>query len=134
MKTGLRLMLVTALGVLASLQGCAVIHFENGEALPPPDTFFNSMPYWFSEDTRPAERSTEPESSMYHHGIFQLVEFSNALELDHICTGREWNRVSTEVTPFNLVLGVADNALLSHFSSAGLDLWSPWTLEYTCRD
>lgn len=128
-----RLRLIFA-AIISGLHGCAVIHFDNGEPLPPPDTFFNSMPYWFNDEERPELRSTEPQSSMYHHGIFQLVEFSNALELDHICTGLEWNRVTTEVTPINLILGLADNALLGHFSSAGLDLWSPWTIEYSCRE
>src|SRR5690606_30032990 len=81
------LALLTVLCSIALLPGCATIHFDNGEALPLPDTAFSSMKYWFSDEAPPERRSLPPESSMYHHGILSLIEISNALELDFICTG-----------------------------------------------
>jgi hypothetical protein len=121
------------LGMLL-LPGCSTIHFDHGPALPPPDTLLSSIGYWFSDEAPPERHSLPPESSLYHHGILSLIEISNPLELDLICTGYVWNRVTTEVTPVDLILGTIDNVVLAHFSSAGIDLWSPWSIEYSCRE
>ncbi len=120
--------------------GCAVIHFENGPAVPPPgDTGGFSFGFGlFDDEEELAQQSQMVEAlrlrKWYHHGIFSIAEISNPLEIGQACIGQEWNQVTTEVTPLDALLGLADNALLLHANSAGLDLWSPWSIEYSCRD
>ena len=69
----------------------------------------------------------------YHHGFYQIAEISNPLETSQVCVGLDWNQITTEVTPFDVLTGLLDNALLLNASSAGLDLWSHWSIEYSCR-
>ncbi len=133
MKLLFRLSLILS---IALLQGCAVIHFENGEALPDPEGGFSWTFGLFEDDEL---RAYDAGSGLrfrkwYHHGVFQLAEISNPLETSEECIGLEWNQVTTEVTPFDAIMGTLDNALFINASSAWLDLWSPWSIEYSCRD
>ncbi len=124
--------LVTIVCVLLA-SGCAVIHFENGEVAPDPnaDKFFYG---WFGED----ESTVDPGSSIrfnkwYHHSFYQIAEINNPLDLSRECPGLEWNQITTNTNPFKVVIGLLDNAILIPAASAGIDLWSPWGIEYSCR-
>lgn len=118
---------------LIHFSGCAVIHFENGEVIPDPyaDNFFGD----FFEDEA---ENLDPGNSFrfdkwYHHGIYQLAEINNPLDLSRVCSGLDWNQVTTGTTPFKVIVGLLDNAILIPASSAGIDLWSAWGIEYSCR-
>lgn len=126
--------------LLLLLQACAVIHFENGEVTPEPpqDKPFSLASLTFGlfgndELSRIDPSNSERFRKWYHHAIFQLAELSNPMETSQVCVGLEWNQVTTEVTPFDAIAGLIDNAILLNASSAGLDLWSPWSIEYSCR-
>lgn len=117
---------------IALLNGCAVIHFENGQLTPDPKPSF----FDFSSDIDVDElnaSSGKRYRKWYHHSIYQFAELSNALELSQECIGLDWNQVTTEVTPLDFVLGFVDNALFINASAIGIDLWSPWSIEYSCR-
>ena len=117
------------LTLLLSLSSCAVIHFENGEVVPDPDTFsFENaiQPYDINISAR--------HRKWYHHSLYQFAEISNPLETSQVCIGFDWNQVTTEVTPLDTVMGLLDNALFISAASIGIDLWSPWSIEYSCKE
>ena len=125
---------------LASINGCAVIHFENADVVPSPIKLHPLSPEKLSfglieSDER--EQYSESDSlryrRWYHHAVFQMAELSNPVELDRICRGLEWNQITTEVTPLDAIFGLLDNALLYNARSAGLALWALWSVEYSCR-
>jgi hypothetical protein len=128
------------LAVLASalsFAGCSTIHFENGPVVPDPvpDMGFDWTMGVFDEDPslRYDAASSVRYRRWYHHAIFSIAELSNPLQTGLECSGLEWNQITTEVTFLDFVAGLADNLLLYNASSMGLDLWSPWSIEYSCR-
>lgn len=119
---------------LLQFSGCAVIHFENGEVVADPNerSFFEAL---FGEEKTP---SIDPGSSIrfdkwYHHGLYQIAEISNPLDLNRVCTGLDWNQVTTKTGPIDTIVGLIDNIILIPAASAGIDLWSHWSMEYSCR-
>lgn len=85
--------------------GCSTIHFQNGQG--------TAKPY---------------KNSEWHHTVaFGLMELSDAVDLDERCRGTEWDTVTTERTFINGLAGMVDELIV------GVDLWEPWTVEYTCR-
>lgn len=130
------LLISIALSTL-KLSGCAVIHFENGTPIPDPDAQNFSLTFGLFEDDQDEalyDSSAKRYRKWYHHGIMQIAEISNPLETSLVCSGLDWNQVTTEVTPFDALVGLLDNVALWPASSAGLDLWSPWSIEYSCRE
>lgn len=126
-------------GAIATLQACAVIHFENGPVVPDPkpETSFDWTLGVFAEDMPDIQydaASSIRYERMYHHAIFSIAELSNPLQLKLECSGLDWNQITHEVTPLDFVLGLADNALLFNANSWALDLWSPWSITYSCRE
>ncbi|MFT7185557.1 MAG: hypothetical protein ACI84K_000937 [Pseudohongiellaceae bacterium] len=115
-----------------SLSSCAVIHFENGEVVPDPDSFsFDSTQSKYdSYDAITSKRHRK----WYHHTLYQFAEISNPLETNLVCTGLDWNQVTTEITPFDAIMGLLDNAIFISAASIGIDLWSPWSIEYSCKE
>lgn len=116
------------------LSGCAVIHFENGEVKPDPNDI-GIFQILFGE---PHEPKIDAGSSIrfekwYHHGFYQIAEISNPLDLSQVCTGLNWNQVTTQTDPIDAVVGLIDNVILFPASSAGIDLWSHWSMEYSCK-
>jgi hypothetical protein len=125
----------------ACLQACAVIHFENGPVVPDPspDIGFDWTLGLLSDSDAMPDLQYDAASSIryrrwYHHAIFSLAEISNPLQLKVDCSGLEWNQITTEVTPTDFIVGLTDNILLYNANSWALDLWSPWSIEYSCRD
>ncbi|KZZ40613.1 hypothetical protein A3758_21355 [Oleiphilus sp. HI0118] len=125
----------------ACLQACAVIHFENGPVVPDPspDIGFDWTLGLLSDSDAMPDLQYDAASSIryrrwYHHAIFSLAEISNPLQLKVDCSGLEWNQITTEVTPTDFIFGLTDNILLYNANSWALDLWSPWSIEYSCRD
>jgi hypothetical protein len=132
---------LTVIAAILSLQACAVIHFENGPVVPDPNA--NAGFDWsfglFSDDDMIPSLQYDAASSVryrrwYHHAIFSIAEASNPMQLKVDCSGLEWNQITTEVTPSDFVFGLADNLLLYNANAWALDLWSPWSIEYSCRD
>jgi len=116
------------------LTGCAVIHFENGDVVADPNDH-GVISNIFGSDHPEA---IDPGSSIrydkwYHHGFYQIAEISNPLDLNRVCTGLDWNQITTETTPWATLIGLIDNIILIPASSAGIDLWSYWNIEYSCR-
>ena len=114
--------------------GCAVIHFENGEVIADPNdrNFYDSI----FGDNKTLE--IDPGSSIrfdkwYHHGFYQIAEISNPLDINRVCPGLDWNQITTNTGPIQTLFGLADNIILLPASSAGIDLWSYWSIEYSCR-
>jgi len=127
-----RILLAT---LFIQLSGCAVIHFENGEVVPDPEPFSFTFGLFEDDELRTLEASSSIRyRKWYHHSLYQIAEVSNPLETSQVCVGLDWNQITTEVTPFDVVMGLLDNALLINASSAGLDLWSVWSMEYSCRN
>lgn len=128
--------LISFLIVFTFLQfsGCAVIHFENGDVIADPN---DSISY----DTLFSDNKNlviDPGRSIrfdkwYHHGIYQIAEISNPLDINRDCPGLDWNQITTKTGPFEALLGLLDNVILLPASSAGIDLWSFWSVEYSCR-
>jgi len=113
-----------------SLSSCTVIHFENGKVVPDPDSFSSDV----TENESYDENTSERHRKWYHHSLYQFAEISNPLEINHVCTGLDWNQVTTEVTPFDAIMGILDNAIFISAASIGIDLWSPWSIEYSCKE
>lgn len=130
---------LSALTLALSFSGCAVIHFENGDVIPDPQAQSPlSLSYLsfglLGEPPIPMDKADSVRyRRWYHHAIFQVAELSNPVQLNEVCRGYDWNQVTTEVTPFDAFVGLLDNAFLYNASAAGLDLWSPWSVEYSCR-
>lgn len=129
------------IAVALSLQACAVIHFENGPVVPDPspDTGIDWTFGLLSDADAMPELQYDAASSIryrrwYHHALFSIAEVSNPLQLKVDCSGLEWNQITTEVTPTDFLFGLTDNILLYNANSWALDLWSPWSIEYSCRD
>jgi len=140
------LKLGATLAALLTIQSCAVIHFENGVATPDPVPEQSvDLTFGLFSDEDPADLEAQiyadqlgAEDSVrysrwYHQAIFSIAEVSNPLQLNVECAGLEWNQITTEVTFWGAIIGLTDNALLFNASSAALDLWKPWSLEYSCR-
>jgi len=120
--------------VIAQLSACASIHFENGSVIPDPEPFSITFGLFEDDKIRALDASTSIRfRKWYHHGLYQLAEISNPLEITEVCTGLAWNQITTEVTPFDVIAGLLDNALFYTASSMGIDLWSPWSIQYSCR-
>ncbi len=116
--------------IFASLSACTTIHFDNGEIISDPE------PYWFdfwAEDKNYTKADGIRYQRWYHQSLYTTAELSNPIQTEVVCQGLEWNRVSAEITPFDLIIGLLDNALFIHASAAAIDLWSPWSVEYSCR-
>jgi hypothetical protein len=129
--------LLALLAAAVLLTGCSTIHFENGPVTPDPvpDQGFSWTMGLFDDDP---SLQYDTASSLryrrwYHHAIFSIAELSNPLQTGIECSGLDWNQITTEVTFWDFVAGLVDNALLYNASSVGLDLWSPWSIEYSCR-
>ena len=132
---GLKLTLLTSI----SLSGCAVIHFENGPVVPnpKPETSFDWSLGLFTDDMPDIQydaASSVRYRKWYNHAIFSIAEVSNPLKTKEVCAGLEWNQITTEVTLSDFMFGLIDNALLFNANSWALDLWSPWSIEYSCRE
>jgi hypothetical protein len=117
--------------LICAVQACAVIHFENGEVVPDPEPAFYNI---FADEPENLDAGSGiRHQRAYHHSLYQLAELSNALETSQVCVGLEWNQVTTEITPFDVVISLLDNVLFYHASAMGMDLWSRWSMEYSCR-
>lgn len=118
---------------LLQFSGCAVIHFDNGEVVPDPfdENFFGD--FFVSDEEKLDPGNAYRYEKWYHHSIYQLAEINDPLDLNRVCPGLEWNRVTTDTTPLKVLIGLLDNAVLIPASSAGIDLWSVWGIEYSCR-
>lgn len=119
--------------MLLNFSGCAVIHFDNGEVTPDPfdDNFFGD--YFVDDDEKLDPGNSYRYAKWYHHSIYQIAEINDPLDLSRVCPGLEWNRVTSETSPLKVLIGLVDNAVLIPASSAGIDLWSVWGIEYSCR-
>jgi hypothetical protein len=120
--------------LILSLSSCAVIHFENGEVIPDPDSFSFSSNDTDSELNSYAAETSIRHRKWYHHSLYQFAEISNPLEINQVCIGLDWNQVTTEITPFDALMGLLDNAIFLSAASIGIDLWSPWSIEYSCKE
>jgi len=117
---------------ILSLSSCTVIHFENGEVAPDPDSFSSDATN--NELSEYDANISARHIKWYHHSLYQFAEISNPLETSQVCTGLDWNKVTTEVTPFDAIMGLLDNAIFISSASIGIDLWSPWSIEYSCKE
>ena len=120
---------------ILNLASCAVIHFENGPVVPDPEPFSFSFGIFDDDELSPYDASISVRHrKWYHHAVYQTAELSNPLETSQVCVGLDWNQITTEVTPFDAVMGLLDNALFIYSSSVGLVLRSVWSVEYSCKE
>lgn len=134
MKSIHKLISLLVVFTFLQLSGCAVIHFENGDVIADPN---DSISYYtlFGDDKN---LEIDPGRSIrfdkwYHQGIYQIAEISNPLDINRVCPGLDWNQVTTKTGPIEALFGLLDNVILFPASSAGIDLWSFWSIEYSCR-
>ncbi|MBI4598442.1 MAG: hypothetical protein HY737_08600 [Candidatus Omnitrophica bacterium] len=100
-----KLLVGSAMVSILSL-GCSTIHFQNGQDAATPET-----------------------NSEWHHTVaFSLVEASDPVDLHDRCNGKPWHDVMVERSFLNGLAGSIDSLIV------GVDLWEPWTVEYSCRD
>lgn len=119
--------------ILVQFTGCAVIHFDNGDVAPDPfaENLFGD--FFVGDEEKLDPGNAYRYAKWYHHSIYQLAEINDPLDLSRVCPGLEWNRITTDTSPLKIVVGLLDNAVLIPASSAGIDLWSAWGIEYSCR-
>lgn len=96
--------------VAVAASGCSTMHFNNGPGQVPTDT----------------------QSEWHHTAVMSLWEVSSPVDMKERCKGKDWTVVTTERSFSNMLVGSVDNVLLA-FKATGLDLWSPWTVEYSCK-
>lgn len=96
--------LATAASLVVAMSACSTIHFTNGQ--------------------KPAGKQTMEQ--WHHTFVFGLVEGSSPIDLKTACKDGDWNQVTTKVTFMNGLAGMVDGLLI------GVDLWQPWTAQYTC--
>jgi len=121
---------------LLQLPACAVIHFDNGPVIPDPDPHHFSFNLFNTEDefSKLDASSSIRFNKWYHHGFYGIAEISNPLETTQVCTGLDWNQITTKTTPLDAAINLLDNVFFLYSSSAGVDLWSHWNIEYSCRN
>jgi len=96
--------------VVAAASGCSTMHFNNG----------------------PGQVSTDTQSEWHRTAVMSLWEVSSPVDMKQRCNGNDWTVVTTERSFSNVLLGSVDNILLVT-KTVGLDLWSPWRVEYSCK-
>ncbi len=85
------------------LNGCSTIYFDNGAV---------------SSDVTTQEK--------WHHNIlFALIEVSDPVNLKNECGNSDWSSVKTELTFLN--------GLTSFIPNLIVPLWSPKTVEVSCK-
>ncbi len=89
------------LALLMSLfSGCSTIYFENGSRV-----------------------SQNLEYTEWHHdGIFELVEFSDPVNMNERCDGKSWTAIRVEET---FIQGLISGVTYS--------LYNPWDVAYSCQ-
>jgi hypothetical protein len=124
---------ILSMAFLLQLTGCAVIHFENGEVVPDPfeENVFGD--FFVSDEEKLDPGKSYRYAKWYHHSFYQVAEINDPLDLSRVCTGLDWNKITTDTSPLKVLVGLLDNAILIPASSAGIDLWSAWGIEYSCR-
>ena len=67
------------------------------------------------------------ERKQWHHiAVGGLVEISKPFDFDYYCDEKQWEKLTVELTFANL---------LAHTTAPQVPtLYSPWTIEYTCRE
>jgi hypothetical protein len=96
--------LIALAGVCLIGAGCSTIRFHSGQAAS----------------------SDEANEEWHHVSMLRLVELSDPVDLNDRCRGKEWSMVQTEHTFLNGLAGTLDNIVI------GVEIWEPWTVQYTC--
>lgn len=104
MKFNKKNMLIIIFSLLL-LSGCSTMYFHNG----------------------PPTADVQMHSEWHHNLVFRLWEVSEPVDLENRCAGKDWTTVKTERTFVNGVAGVIDSVVI------GVDVWDPWTVEYSCK-
>ena len=82
----------------------------------------NSLTFVQNEESRP-----QPQSRHWHHATLNgMVEISPPLNLEQVCSGTSWNKITTEHSFYNAL----SELILPRFT--GLSLYSSWTTEVEC--
>lgn len=68
---------------------------------------------------------TVKREQWHHLAIGSLVEVSKPFDVDYHCDDKQWEKISVKLTLPNVLA----NSTLPYFS-----LYSPWTIEYECRE
>ncbi|GAA3939865.1 Bor/Iss family lipoprotein [Litoribacillus peritrichatus] len=94
--------LLTTLVSLIILSACTTIHFDNGEPI-----------------------ETLAKTEQWHHNVaLDLVEVSDAVNLERRCLNQEWTSVKTELSFLNGLARLAVNWIAP--------IWYPKTVEISC--
>ena len=101
---------IAGMAVIVAASGCSTMHFNNG----------------------PGQVRTDTQSEWHHTAVLSLWEVSSPVDMKQRCNGNDWTVVTTKRSFSNVVFGSVDNILLAT-KATGLDLWSPWTVEYSCK-
>lgn len=96
--------LLFILMALITLSACSTMNFVNGP-----------------------EVGGNVERTQWHHiAVGGLVEISKPFDYSYYCDDKQWEKLTVELTFANL---------MAHTSAPQLPtLYSPWTIEYTCRE
>jgi hypothetical protein len=82
----------------------------------------NTLTFVQNEETR-----AQPTSSHWHHATLNgMVEISTPLNLNDVCGGTSWNKITTEHRFYNAL----SELILPRIT--GLSLYSSWTAEVEC--
>ena len=66
------------------------------------------------------------DSTEWHHvGVFGIMELSRPIDFQERCEG-DWNSITSKATFVDWLAGSVDNLV-------GLDIWQPWTVQYSCK-
>ncbi len=72
----------------------------------------------------PEMEEKTPRNHWHHLALFGSIEVSPPFALSYNCDDKEWNKITIEKTFLN---GIASASI------EGVNLYSPWTVRYSCR-
>jgi len=116
-----------AVALVVASTGCASIAFENGQTVPEQAPMAELV---FGDHDAPEPSGAEVKNIWHNEIIFQIAEFSAPVTTNELCPNGNWNRITTKVSPLNLLVGLIDNAIIV---PPVIDIWTPWEVEYSCK-
>ncbi|BFM08690.1 Bor/Iss family lipoprotein [Halioxenophilus aromaticivorans] len=70
------------------------------------------------------ETEEKSRSHWHHSAIYGAFEISPPYDIAESCYGKEWNKITIERTLLNS---------LASFGINGVNLYTPWSVHYSCR-
>ncbi len=106
--TRFALVLVAAGAML--LSACSTIHFKNGDVAA----------------------SGAGNKEMHHTVVNDIFTLSKPVDMTNRCDGRDWSRITNELTFMDWAMGFGANFAIGQVVSLPFNVWQPYTVSYAC--